>query len=122
MPSISPRRTLLALTLATLVGLPSLALAAPRVQAPESAREAHAGLFSHFWSFFQHLWGAEGVLIDPDGRAKAASAPQGPAHVSGDSGMSIDPLNRKPRSGPDPPAPLLGVTKSTSPETLFLEA
>jgi hypothetical protein len=96
MPSISPRRTLLALTLAALLALPSLALAAPRYPASAAAPEAHAGqgVFTQFWSFLQHLWGAEGMSIDPNGRATAAPAPRGLTHVSGAEGVLIDPDGR----------------------------
>jgi hypothetical protein len=93
MPSISPRRTLLALTLTAFLALPSLALAAPRYPASAAAPEAHAGqgVFTQLWSFLQHLWGAEGMSIDPNGRATAAPAPRSLTHVSGAAGMLIDP-------------------------------
>jgi hypothetical protein len=102
MPSLSLRRNLLALTLAALVGLPSVTLAAPRGQAPEAARAAQVGLSSQFWSFLQNLWGAAGMLIDPNGRA-TATTPRGLAHVSGAAGMLIDPDGRMaapPHQGP----------------------
>ncbi len=89
MPCISSRRTPLALALTlALAGLPSLAFAAPRVHR-EAARETHAGRVTQAWSFLQHLWGSEGMSIDPDGSRRTATA--GLTHVSGNSGMSIDP-------------------------------
>jgi len=89
MPCTSSRRTPLALALIlALAGLPSLAFAAPRVHR-EVARETHAGRVTQAWSFLQHLWGSEGMLIDPDGSRRTATA--GLTHVSGNSGMSIDP-------------------------------
>jgi hypothetical protein len=98
MPCISSRRTPLALALTlALAGLPSLAFAAPRVHR-EVTRETHAGMVIGAWSFLQHLWGSEGMLIDPDGRQTVHAV----THVSGAEGMSIDPdgARRTATSGP----------------------
>jgi hypothetical protein len=87
MPCTSSRRTPLALALTlALAGLPSLAFAAPRMHR-EVTRETHASMVTQAWSFLQHLWGAEGMLIDPDGRQTVHAV----THVSGAEGMSIDP-------------------------------
>ena len=66
MSSISPRHTLLALTLAALIGLPSLAAAAPRPQRA-APREVHPGRTANAWTFLRHFCGFEGMMIDPNG-------------------------------------------------------
>jgi len=83
MPSLSPRRTLLALTLAALIGLPSLALAEGMSIDPDGRMMAQTphGL--------THVSREAGMLIDPNG--SPTSATPAPTHLSGDSGMSIDP-------------------------------
>ena len=97
MPSVSLRRHLVALTLAALLTLPSLALAAPRTQAHPQA--VHASFASQLWGFLQHLWAGEGMPIDPNGRLGRGTL----AHVSGASGMSIDPDGRATCQSPTSP-------------------
>ena len=91
MSSISSRRALLALTLAALVGLPSLAVAAPRPQR-QAHREVPGSLVAQAWSIFQHLGGLEGMMIDPNGSRSATAA--GLTHLAAPTGMSIDPDGR----------------------------
>lgn len=88
MPSISPRRTFLALAVtaalatAALVGLPSRAAAAGMTIDPNGVhRTAPAG--------FTHLSEDAGMMIDPNGVHRAATS--GFTHFSEDTGMSIDP-------------------------------
>jgi hypothetical protein len=88
MPSISPRRTFLALAVtaalatAALVGLPTLAAAAGMMIDPNGVhRAAPAG--------FTHLSEDAGMMIDPNGAQRAATS--GFTHLSEDAGMMIDP-------------------------------
>jgi hypothetical protein len=83
MPSISPRRTFLALAVtAALVGLPTLAAAAGMMIDPNGVhRTAPAG--------FTHLSEDAGMMIDPNGAQRAATS--GFTHLSEDAGMMIDP-------------------------------
>jgi len=87
MLSVSLRRLVSALALACLLGLPSLALAAPHGQV-----QAERGVLAQIWSFFQRLWRTEGMMIDPNG-SHAASTPGRTTmtHLSGAEGMMIDP-------------------------------
>lgn len=89
--SISPRRTLSALILASLLGLPATGAAAQSRASEASTRAVQSGpsVFSRMWHLLQSLWGEEGMSIDPNG-AHAGVKP-GPHSVSGASGMLISP-------------------------------
>jgi hypothetical protein len=95
MSSTFPRRTLAILTLAALVCLPSLTLAAPLGHSPAATRSALTGqgVFARIWSFLQSFWGEAGMMIDPNGSHAIKATPGGThiSHLSGKEGMSIDP-------------------------------
>jgi hypothetical protein len=92
--SLSPRRTLAALTLAALVCLPSVSVAAPQGRSPEATRTVHGdpGVFVRIWSLLQRLWAGAGMMVDPNG-AHASATPGGihVTHLSGAAGMMVDP-------------------------------
>jgi len=93
MLSLSPRRTVAILALVALFCLPSAVLAQPAAHTPEVRvrREVRAGqgMLAQLRDLFQHLWGAEGMMIDPNGSPSATNPI--PNNPSSDAGMLIDP-------------------------------
>ena len=91
MTSMSFRRKVSLLLLATFLAAPWLAAAEPASGAGQRSLGAPWALVVHLWSTLTAAWGEEGLRLDPNGGSGAAATPEPEPALNPDEGLRLDP-------------------------------